>query len=561
MALYNADALFARLADSFGLQQQSVEELVAIADAIRGSLFKQQRDLLTDPHRRKAALCPRRAGKSYVAMSYAFDVCLRKPNAKVAIINVSLKVGRRNYWDEIIPTLIHQFGIPCKPFQNELRLVLKNGSMIYILGADKRDAIEDIRGTQFDLAIVDECKSYPTFILKELIDEVLGKTLADRKGTMLLIGTPGSMFQGPFFEATYPGHVTKTGTGSRAKERLTSRSSAEPERFWLEHPNLRPLWSRHSWLVTDNVSMVEPDGTNRLWNEAMQEKEDKGWADDEPIFLRESLGQWVVGTDAFVYAYANLGGSDPERVHWTPDYVNGNQWGLVPATDDWRYLLGVDLGYEDAFALVVGAYNKHDNKLYHVWEDQETHLDVIDCANRICKAIERFGRFDAIVIDSGALGKQISETFRRRYPIPAKDAEKARKFEFIEFMNADFRAGRVKVLPKSGLAMQLSTLQLDLGSGKKKEELARTERLRENRTQANHLCDAWLYLWRYSYHYYRRDRITLEEPGTPEYELAMRRAEMNKYAAAKRDDAANSRPWQSWTANRDPLSEYKFGRN
>lgn len=534
------DAVFGHLAGQFGVADQRKAELIALADSMHSSLFKQQQDLIKDPAKKKAALCPRRGGKSHVAADYAFETCLRKPRALVGIINLTLKVGRRNFWDIIFPPLISQFGVPCKPYQNELRLKFINDSQLYLLGADKRDAIEDLRGSQFDLIIIDECKSYPPDLLKELVQEVLQPLLRDRNGTLLMIGTPGSNFKGPFFEATYPGAEFEVGTGKNTKKRLYSRSFAEPEKFWAEHPTLRPQWSRHSWTVLDNVSMLEADGSNRLWKAALQEKDDNGWADDEPIWQRESLGQWVVGSDAFVYAYANLASTNPDLVHWTPDYTNpaNNEWGL-PKSDEWRYLLGVDLGYEDAFALVVGAYNKHDGKLYQVWEDQETHLDVIDCANRICKAIERFGRFDAIVIDSGALGKQITETFRRRYPIPAKDAEKPRKFEFIEFMNADYRAGRIKILPKSGLALQSVTLQLDLSKGKK-QELARMERLRENRTQANHLCDAWLYLWRYSYHYYRKDRIVLEQPGTPEYDLAMMRAEQKAFTAKQREQASDA---------------------
>lgn len=473
----------------------------------------------------------------------------------VAILNVSLKVGRRNYWAQLVPHMMTKFGIPGKAYQNELVIKLTNGSLIYLLGADKRDAIEDIRGAQFDLFIIDEAKSYPPSLLAELIREVVRPTLRDRRGTMLMIGTPGSVFQGPFFEATYPGHETVTGSGKAAKKKPTSRLYTNPEPFWLLNQNahVRPLWSRHTWQITDNVAMPH------LWQEALDEKSDAGWADDEPIWLRESLAQWVTGADEFVYAYANLSSTDPDRVHWTPDYTAGNKWGLTPADDEWRYILGVDTGYVDAFAMAVGAYNKHDGVLYHIWDYHEDKLDTLAQVDAIQRAIRKFGRFDAIVVDPGAGGKPLAEMLRQRFALPAKVAEKTEKKAYQEFLNADFKAGRVKILPKSDLAVQLATLQFDMSSGMSLTELARRDKLSENKSQANDLCDTWLYLWRHSYHYYRKDRPTVAEPGSPEEYLEQQRAAMNAAAAAVRREA--QRPdWSGWSRNVNPLKDY-LGRN
>jgi hypothetical protein len=488
-------------------------------------------------------------------MSYAFDVALRKPNGRVAIINVSQRVGRRNYWNDVVPLLMTAFGIPGKAYQNEMYVKLVNGSIIYILGADKRDAIEDFRGGQYDLVVIDECKSYPVDLLHEMIYQVVNPTLRDRRGTLLLIGTPGSVFQGPFFEATYPGFEQTVGKGKSAVSRPASRLYGAPERFWNDNPTLRPAWSRHTWQITDNVAMPH------LWEEALQEKEDAGWADDEPIWLRESLAQWVKGSNEFVYAYANLFSADSQRVHWQPDFQAGNKFGLIPADTEWRYLLGVDTGYVDAFAMVVGAYNPHDGILYHLEDFHEPRLDPIDQANEIQRMVRKYGRFNAIVVDPGGGGKGLAEMIRQRMQIPAKIAEKTHKNAYTEFVNADFRAGRVKIIPRSDLATQLATLQFDLSSGKSIEELARRERLTENKSQPNDLCDAFLYMWRHSYHYYRKDRPVGAEPGTPEYELEVRRAQQAAYAANLRAKSEAQADWSNWTANRDPLADYRRGYN
>lgn len=543
-------AIFGHLAETYGLQEQSKAELTAIADSIRSSLFRQQQDLLTDPCRRKAALCPRRAGKSYSAMSYAYDVCLRKAGARVVIINVSQKTGKTNYWFEM-SSFIQKFGIPAKMYQNELRVQLSNGSMIWLAGADKRDAIEKLRGAQFDLVIIDECKSYPAFLLNELILEVINPTLKDRRGTILLIGTPGSILAGQFFAATYPGFTVTVGKGKSETTRPVSRCYADPEPYWDSRPKDKTYWSRHAWTVQDNVSQPH------IWLELLEDKAVNGWADDEPIWLREALGQWVASSDEFVYAYANLASTDGPRVHWSPDFENGNQFGLSK-TEDWRYLLGIDLGFNDAFAMVIGAYNVHEGVLYHVWDYHQTKLDAIEAAEKICATIERFGKFDAIVIDSGALGKMITEAYRSRYAIPAKPAEKREKFAYIELLNADFRAGRVKIRAKSDLAVQLCTLQFDMTSGKSLDELARREKLVENQSQKNDLTDAFLYLWRYSYHYWAKSRA--EQPaeyGTAAW-YAQREQRAMDAAVAARGLGANRPAWSSWQTGDDPLKEYRF---
>lgn len=545
------DLVFGRLAETYGMRDEQKAQLVSIADSIRASLFHQQRQLIEDPCRRKAALCPRRAGKSYVAMSYAFDVALRKSNARVAIVNISLKVGKRNYWHDVVPLLVNAFGIPCKQYQNEMYIRLTNGSLIYILGADKRDAIEDIRGTQFDLVIVDECKSYPTGLLNELVLEVLLPTLRDRRGTILLIGTPGSVFQGIFFETTYPGFTKEVKKGKTKVKRPMSRTFTAPEAYWTENPHDHLYWSKHSWQVTDNQAKPH------LWGEALEEKEMMGWADDEPIFLRESKALWVTGADEFVYAYANLYSTEGDKVHWEPDYQDGNPHGLKPKDNtEWRYILGVDLGYEDAFALVVLAYNKHDGLLYHLYDYHCSHLDPIESMERVERVTKRFGRFDIIVVDPGAGGPGFIDMLRNRLGLPARTAEKSEKAAYREFLNADFRAGRVKVLAKSDLATQMATLQFDMSSGKSKEELARREKLVENPTMANDLCDAFLYAWRWAFHYWKTDREEQVPHGSVAWFEAREEAAARKLVAERgRDEDPGG--WTAWTGGSDPLRSYR----
>jgi hypothetical protein len=530
------NAVFGHLAESYGLRDNARAEDKKIADSIRSSLLPHQLNVITDKCRWKAVLCPRRAGKSYTALSYAFDTCLRKANARVIVVCLTLVNAKDTYWYEI-PAWAEKHGIKFRAFQNELRIILPNGSQIKFVSGDSRQEIEKLRGAQYDLVIIDEAKSYAVALLNELIYEIVRPALSDRTGTLMMIGTPGNIMQGPFFETTYPGFCNEKG-------KLVSRDFSAPEQYWVDHPKDRTFWSRHHWTTKDNTAQPQ------IWVDFLLAKENAGWADDEPRWRREMLGEWINTEDAFVYAYAHLSSTQPGLVNYTPDYVNGNKFGLAKGAD-WRYLLGLDLGYEDAFAMVVVAYNPHDGVLYHVWDHHEGHLDIYSVVTLIEAQVERFGQFDAIVADTGGLGKMIVETINQRHGLNIKRAEKTEKFDHIELLNADFRAGRLKVTQRSDLADQLSTLQFDLGKGSK-DQLARTGKLREAQSMANDLCDAFLYVWRYSYHYWAEQRPSMAQPGTPEWARIVE-LEAMKHLAVERTAKANRPDWATWSSGIDPL--------
>jgi len=547
---FNFDSFLGHMAEGYGLRDNARAEDKKLADSIRGDLLPHQLAVVTDPCRNKAVLCPRQAGKSYTAMSYAFDTALRIVGAKVVIVNLSLRNAKDVYWYEMA-IFASKHGVQCKFFQNELRTVLPNGSQILLTSADSRAEIEKLRGSQFNLAIIDECKSYSPPLLKELIYEVLKPALAKRKGTLLMIGTPGNILQGPFFETTYPGFRTAP-TKKHPEGKLVSRDFNKPEAYWADNPKDRTFWSRHYWSTEANSRQPQ------IWLDFLEQKEINGWADDEPIWRREALGEWIATSDAFVYAYANLASTDPGKVQWVPDFKNGNKWGLAKDVE-WRYLLGIDFGYEDAFAMVVCAYNVYDKKLYHVWDYKESHLDVYQVIGCIESAIARFGQFDTIVAEYSTGGKNIIEALNKKHGLSIKCAEKQHKFDFIEQVNADFRAGWILIQPKSDLAFELETLQLDLSKGTK-EQLARAGKLREAPSLPNDLCDAFLYLWRYSYHYFAEQRPSVFEPGTAGWFLEQEKKAM--LDAIRRRAEERTRPeWHKWTANRDPFKEIAFGHN
>jgi hypothetical protein len=499
-----SEALFSSLQERFGLASEAATRDEKTAAAIYAALFKKQQQVLDDTSRRKAILCPRRAGKSWTALSYAFHTCLTKPFANCLIVGLTLKSLKGIYWERVLPLFEQNFGITTRKHHTEMKVKFPNGSLLTFTGAESKAEIDKLRGQAYDIVILDECKSFSPSVLDELIQDVFRRALMDRKGTICMIGTPGAVLDGPFYEGTYPGACD-------AKGRLYSRSFDTPEQYWTQNPRDRSWrWSRHFWSIKENSALPH------AWEEALRDKEEEGWDDDNPVWLREYLGQWVSSDDVFVYAYAGLVETCPEKVRWRPAVTRENKHGLPPDAD-YRFVVGIDLGFEDDFAIVVGAYSLTDGNLYHVYDLKLKHQDVYEIERHVVRVLERFeNKVDAIVADNAGLGKMVIETLNRRGGLNIQPAEKREKYDFIELLNGDFRTGRVKVIEDSDLDMELRTLQWDL-TKHTKVELIRTGKLREHPGMPNHLSDALLYLWRYSYHTYGKPASASIQHGTPEW--------------------------------------------
>jgi hypothetical protein len=537
------DFFFKHLAESQGARADAEASNKAIANAIRRSLFQAQLNFVKDKNRNKSAICPRRAGKSFCCMAYAFDTCLRRMGAKVVIVTLTLGSAKNIYWWEM-QEFARQYGVPIKGFfANDLRVELENGSQIRLIGAESRAQIDKLRGGQYDLVIVDEAKSYPPSILHELLWEVIEPALGDRRGTLAMIGTPGNILTGPFFEATFPGAKNEKG-------RLIAKTYGDPEAYWKNNPKDTTFqWSRHTWTRKDNTAMPH------LWEEAEAIKARNHWDDDHPTWQREYLGRWVASETAFVYSFPRMLATAPEKVTWQPDYENGNKCGLDPEVD-WYYVLGLDLGFEDDFAATVGAYNPHDGCLYQVWEYKDNHQDLDQVAEHITRAMDAIdGKFTAVVADAVGLGKLLVETLNRRHGWNIQPAEKREKFDHIELLNTDFNAGRVKLLPKGDLATELQGLQWDVGKASK-EFLARTGKLKEHPGCPNHLADAWLYLWRYSYHYWAEERPVVHEQGTREWQSAQEKAAMEMLTRQRSEQLDKSFWDELEDMSIDPLEDF-----
>lgn len=492
-----------------------------------------------------SARCPRRAGKSHGFTSLALWWGETHPNSRILIISLTLKSTKENFWSGAPGGIIkqnHVYDLNLKFNHTDTVWLHENGSRGRLAGAETVADIERLRGAaaEADLAIVDECKSFAPDLLNELIRDVLEPGLMTRDGLLLLGGTPGSIPVGTFYEAT----DSRARTDAGGVTCIPVGEEDGPAYAALDDGMRKDLWRLHTWTIQDNTAAPAQ------WRRALGNKLRQGWADDHPTWRREYLGEWVTDATDLVYAWAAY----KSKCVWHPSETKSkdNPSGLPEAEGPWRYVLGIDLGYVDESALVLCAYSETLKELRHVYDFKQPGLTVDDFIEEVFVVIERYGRPDFIVADTAGGGsKMLIETLNQRYGLGIEPAVKTEKQDHIELVNSDFAAGRIKLIPGSDLAHELSGLQWDL-SRESKMVLARTGRLREDPSCPNHLCDALLYLYRYSYHFWSQTLAAPTERGTTEWWAEYENRQLDAALRKRREGRNDPHGLGKWAKGRDP---------
>ncbi len=135
-----------------------------------------------DSMRNGCVIAHRRAGKTVAMVAQlikdAFTCPL--PRARVAYVAPTYRMAKSIAWDYFKAMLRPIPG--CKFRESDLQIDLPNAARIMLLGGENPDRL---RGQYLDSAAVDEIGDCP----ESLITAVLRPCLADRKGSLYLIGT------------------------------------------------------------------------------------------------------------------------------------------------------------------------------------------------------------------------------------------------------------------------------------------------------------------------------------------------------------------------------------
>ena len=405
--------------------------------------FAKQLAFINDDSPLTAALCTRRAGKSYGIGEKLFKKAFQWPGSTVLYLALTRDSARRIMWKDVLKDIAKRKKIPYSENKTDLEMTLDNGSVIKLAGADAdQKQREKFLGGKYPLVCVDEAGSFSND-LETLVYEYLEPAVSDYNGEVALIGTPTFFWQGFFAKVT------------QGKERG---------------------WSVHEWNTTDNPFMKEN------WEERLKLlKERNPNVEDTPGYKRMYQGIWVVDETNLVYKF------NAEK-----NYVSE----LPKDKDIMGQVLGIDLGWNDATAYSLARYYENNDCLYFVdtWKKSN---QIVDAVVKTIKGYIEDYDIHTICIDNAS--KQMVETLKVRfelYDVTIHAAEKTDKFEHIEIMNSDFMMDRIKLYrPKAeALAEEYKDLILDPNARKRAEHPA----------CENHLCDASLYAWRHARNYLER---------------------------------------------------------
>lgn len=406
----------------------------------------------------------------------------------VAYITLNRRSAKRIIWKDLV-MLNKTYNLGGKVDKQELSITMPNSSTIYVSGAKDEAEIERFRGMALRKVYIDEAQSFRGYI-QELIEDVIEPALTDYYGTLALIGTPGPLPSGFFYDMSH-----------------------------------NKGWAHHHWTMQENPHIQLKSGKDPL--DIIKElAERRGLTLNSPSILREYFGQWVRDIDSLVYTF------DPEK----------NLYTELP--DDIIYVFGIDLGFNDSDAIAVLGYSSSERKVYLVEEYVKAGTDI---SSLVAKIKELQGKYQPVkmVLDAGALGKKIQEEIRLRHGVHTEAAEKSRKFEYIALLNDDLRTGKFRAKPGSRFEEDSYLVEWDFSV---------PDRPQISSNYHTDIGDAVLYAWRECRHFYEKDvEPPPPTPDQSMEAYWEREGEAVERAKAGEDDYTDVNSWEDLYISEDDV--------
>lgn len=417
-------------------------------------LFKEQLDFVNDPARFADAVCSVRAGKTIACSADLMNTAITMPGTISCYVTLARSSAERIIWPELkkINRTYKEFN--AFPNEAKLSLAFENGSVIYLLGGNDEKEIEKIRGlSNTALIYIDEAQAFRSH-LKEFVEDIVTKRLYDTNGRCRMIGTPGPLLTGYFYDC--------------------SQSES---------------WSHHKWTMHVNPWLLTKSG--KTPDELIsQDCERRGVSLDDPSIQRECFGRWCLDPNALLLNY------DP----------NLNDYEDLPP-GNYTCILGIDLGTRDSDALSLLAFSNTSSVTYLIEENIKPNQLTDDLAIQIKKLMNNHRIMD-MPTDTGGLGLKVAEDLKSRYGIPLTAADKRDKMANYKFLNNAMRTGVFKAKKESRFAQDCNILERDDDKSTPDKIVVRGH---------SDIVDATLYAFKLSPAYNYVAPIPKTKPGTPEY--------------------------------------------
>lgn len=483
--------------------------------------FPEQREFYR-PRKKslRLGLCSRRAGKTRGGNESDLELASKTPDGRFLYINETRAEAKRLAWygarGDGMMAMARDRQLDVKIDEAALTIHFpKINSWIYLIGVDDEAAIRKALGTPWNRVRWDEAQRIPPKFNTTILETLL-PALLDYSGEFLMTGTPERKMSGLFYD------ISRLDRSDRWRAWDVHRWTLMANPYWGRPKQIDGQWFV-VWGAKDEVvsgphapeAVLSAVLAGRHLTGVLGLQELLGGPDvaplDSPLMRRQALGEWVREDSNYVYAVNKL--SDAE-LFYAPHRAREDGFvdvaaALADLPYPWEqgvFALGVDLGYNDPFALTLWSWHPQDVNLYEVVAWKKSGLDS-DAQNECIKAIRSHVAVGMIDADAGGIGKQVvkgwSKEWIDRYQLPIVEAEKQHKTTAIQTMNSDILGRRVKFRDGSPLIAEMRELQWSTvvdGSGK----------LFEDPTLPNDQCDSALYAHRRSYHF--RGQLPTEQP-------------------------------------------------
>ena len=422
------------------------------------ALFPSQLEFVTSKARRSAAVCSRRAGKSFGTAAKLLLSGFQTPNSYSVYVNKNQENARGILWPAL-RKLNDQFNLGLRFYGNRSEVLLPNNSRIINRGASNMADIDKLRGYAFVGVVIDEAQSFGKEELRYLIQEVLEPSMMDygKAAWLSVTGTPNAACAGGFHDIAH----------NVGKEKG---------------------WEVYEWTMRDNPHIPN------VALELKRIKSERGWTDNTPTFRREYNGEWIKDAEGLAIKY----NEKKNLVHvWDPK-----------PEEEWSYVLGIDIGTRDPTALVVVAYSQRQRRAVVVESYAESNIPPSTLAMRVQLMDQKY-RFEKIVVDTQGQGAAHAEEMIQKHGIHAKAAQKTKKAVFIQYMNDDLQRGALQIHYNANreLIAEIEQLQWD------QDKLAKDGKLVYDEKFPDHLTDALLYAHRECLHNWEVEEHHLPTPA------------------------------------------------
>ncbi len=440
-----------------------LEEAVSRSNAVRNAKrlilrgdFKPQDDFINDPSRFIAAQCSRRAGKTSGIILRFFKTLEKYPKSQCLYIALTRDSAKEILWQPL-QDFNDQYDLGCKFTESKLEMTHPNGAKLRIYGADMKNFIKRLKGRKYPGVAIDESQDFGSH-LESLINDVLTPSIADyADGWLAVTGTPGPVPQGFFFDVTQKG---------------------------------RYGYSLHKWTLLENPHM--PDVQSFL-DDVLSKRE---WTTANPTYRREYGNEWVLDVESLWIRY------NEQKNHYT-------KLPAPPSGKPWNYIMGVDIGFNDADAIAVLAWSEAFKETYLVEEIIESKQGVSALAAMVEATQKKYGVYK-IVMDQGALGKKIAEDLAPRFGIPFEPAQKHEKQTYVELLNDSLRLGLFKAKSTSRFARDSYLVQVDW-------DKSTPNRIVIKKKPHSDIIDSVIYAFRDSYAYTHKEAPPAPKWGSKEW--------------------------------------------